>query len=154
MRSLLTWIAWVLLAFAATLPGAVSPPGEWYAALSKPDWTPAGWVFPVVWATLYVCMGTAAWLVQRAGSAQHPARGPLALFFVQLALNAAWTPIFFGLHAIFPALVVIVVLWVAILATLLAFRRVSTPAAWLFAPYLAWVSVALVLNFQIWRLNE
>lgn len=154
MRGFLTWLGWVLLSFAATLPGAASPPDEWYQALAKPDWTPAGWVFPVVWTTLYVLMGTAAWVVWRkAREGGGSARGPLALFFLQLALNAAWTPTFFGAHRILAALVVIVVLWLAILATILAFRRVSAPAALLLAPYLVWVSVATALNFQIWRLN-
>jgi len=81
-------------------------------------------------------------------------RGALTLFVVQLALNAAWTPTFFGAHLILPALVVITVLWFAILATLLAFRRVSGIAALFLAPYLAWVSIATVLNFEIWRLNS
>lgn len=153
MKSFLAWIAWVLLAFAAALPGAAWPPGEWYESLAKPAWTPAGQVFPVVWTTLYVCMGTAAWLVHRAGGAERSARGPLALFVAQLVLNAAWTPIFFGAHAILPALVVIVLLWFAILATTLAFRRVSSAAALLFVPYLVWVSLATVLNYRIWDLN-
>ena len=65
MRTTLAWLGWVLLSFAATLPGAVSPPGDWYQSLAKPDWTPPGWVFPVVWTTLYVLMGTAAWMVWR-----------------------------------------------------------------------------------------
>lgn len=153
MRAFLCWIAWVLIAFAAAVPGAVSPPGEWYASIAKPEWTPPGWVFPVVWTTLYVCMGTAAWLVQRAGRVDGRARGPLALFVLQLALNAAWSPVFFGMHAIGVALILIVVLWFAIAATTVAFRKVSAPAAMLFVPYLAWVSLATVLNFQIWRLN-
>jgi tryptophan-rich sensory protein len=71
----------------------------------------------------------------------------------QLALNAAWTPTFFGAHQIFPALMLIVILWLAILMTMLAFRPVSGAAAVLFAPYLLWVSLATALNFEIWRLN-
>lgn len=153
MRSLFTWIAWVLLAFAAALPGAVSPPGEWYAALSKPDWTPPGWVFPVVWTTLYICMGTGAWFVQRAGTAQCPARVALSLFIVQLALNAAWTPIFFGFGQYGLALVDIVVLWFVLAATIVLFWRVSRPAAALLLPYWAWVTFATALNAAIWSMN-
>ncbi len=153
MKSALAWIAWTLLAFAAALPGALWPPGEWYASLAKPDWTPPGWAFPTVWTTLYVCMGTAAWLVHRERRAGREVWGPLSLFLVQLALNAAWTPVFFGMHAMFGALLLIGVLWFAILATALAFRRVSVAAALLFVPYLAWVSVATVLNYRIWDLN-
>ena len=154
MRGFLTWLAWVLLSFATALPGASSPPAEWYESLAKPDWTPDGWVFPVVWSTLYVLMGTAAWLVQRAAKQPGDARVPLRLFVIQLVLNAAWTPVFFGAQQIFPALLIIVVLWFAILATLFAFRQSSTPAALLMAPYLIWVSIATVLNFQIWQLNS
>jgi tryptophan-rich sensory protein len=153
MRSFLVWLAWVLLAFSATLPGAASPPDAWYETLAKPDWTPPGWVFPVVWTTLYVLMGTAAFLVWRKGRERGGSKGPLSVFLIQLALNAAWTPTFFGAREVLAALVILVALWLAIVATLLAFRRVSPAGAWLLAPYLAWVSVAAVLNFQIWRLN-
>jgi tryptophan-rich sensory protein len=94
-------------------------------------------------------MAVAAWLVwKRAGTSR-----PLALYFVQLALNAAWTPIFFGAHQLGWALVEIVVLWIAILLTLLSFRRVNSSAGWLLVPYLAWVTFAATLNFTLWRLN-
>lgn len=160
MRATLAWLGWVLLAFSATVPGAATPPDAWYEGLAKPDWTPAGWVFPVVWTTLYALMGTAAWLVWREGRGEaeapgNPAgkRAALSLFVVQLALNAAWTPAFFGAHRIQLALWILAALWVAIAATLLAFRRVSSAAALLLVPYLVWVSVAAALNYQIWRLN-
>ncbi len=154
MRKLLPWLGWVALSFSATLPGAVSPPGDWYEALTKPDWTPPGWVFPVVWSTLYLLMGTAAWVVWSKGRDTPGRREALLAFVVQLVLNAAWTPTFFGAHLILPALVVITVLWLAILTTLIRFRRVSHIAALLLVPYLAWVSIAAVLNFEIWRLNQ
>ncbi len=153
MRGLLTWLGWVLLSFSAAVIGAATPPGDWYLTLAKPDWTPPGWVFPVVWTTLYVLMGTAAWIVWRKGKERSGTRGALSLFLLQLALNAAWTPTFFGAHRIFPALLVLAALWLAILATMLAFRKASVPAALLLAPYLVWVSIATVLNFEIWRLN-
>ena len=153
MRSVLPWLAFVLLSFGATIPGAASPPGEWYESLAKPTWTPPGWAFPVVWTTLYALMGTAAWLVWRERASKPGVTGALILFLVQLALNAAWTPIFFGAHHIQAALVVLLILWLAILATLVAFARVRPLAAWLLAPYLAWVTLAAALNFEIWRLN-
>ena len=94
-------------------------------------------------------MAVAAWVVwKRVGFGK-----PLTLYFVQLALNAAWTPIFFRAHQLGWALVEIVALWVAILATLLSFRRVSTAAGWLFVPYLAWVTFAMTLNYTLWRMN-
>lgn len=153
MRSVVPWILWVLLAFAASLPGAAWPPGDWYASLAKPSWTPPGIAFPIVWTTLYALMGTAAWLIWRTPEDTPGRRAALTAFGVQLALNAAWTPVFFGLHAMLAALVVIVVLWFAILATLLSARRVTPPAAALLVPYLLWVTLATALNFEIWRLN-
>jgi tryptophan-rich sensory protein len=127
-------------------------PGEWYASLKKPSWNPPGWVFGPVWTTLYVMMAVAAWLVWKRGgfSSQRPA---LVLFLAQLALNAAWTPLFFGLHRPGLAFAEILLLWLAIAAALAAFRPVSRAAAWLLTPYLAWVSFAAVLNFALWRLN-
>jgi len=143
---------WLLLCFAAASLGAVFMPGEWYAALRKPAWNPPGWVFGPVWSTLYTMMAVAAWLVwKRGGFAAQ--RRPLALFLAQLALNAVWTPLFFGLHRPGVAFAEIVLLWLAIAATLMAFRPVSRAAAWLLAPYLAWVSFAAVLNGTLWRLN-
>ncbi len=94
-------------------------------------------------------MAVAAWLVwKRVGFSR-----PLGLYFVQLALNAAWTPIFFGAHQLGWALIEILVMWIMILFTLLSFRRVNPTAGWLFLPYLAWVSFATYLNFTLWRLN-
>jgi len=141
------WLAFVAVSFLAALPGAFWPPGAWYESLSKPPWTPPDWVFGPVWSTLYVLMGTAAWMVWRK-------RGPLTPFFVQLALNAAWTPLFFGLHAMLLAFVCIVALGGAIVATMAAFRRVDGRAGALLAPYLLWVSLAGALNFELWRLNS
>ncbi len=142
----------LLLCFATALSGVVCPPGEWYAALRKPSWNPPGWVFGPVWSALYTMMGVSAWLVWRRGGFAAQ-RGPLMLFLVQLGLNAAWTPLFFGWRRPGVALVEIILLWLTIGATILAFRRVSRPAAWLLVPYLAWVGFATVLNGTLWRLN-
>ena len=127
-------------------------PGEWYASLKKPSWNPPPWIFAPVWSTLYAMMAVAAWLVWKRGGFSTQRR-PLALFLAQLALNALWTPLFFGLHRPGLAFVEILLLWLAIAATLLAFRPVNRAAAWLLAPYLAWVSFAAALNFSLWRLN-
>jgi tryptophan-rich sensory protein len=98
---------------------------------------------------LYTMMPVAAWLVWKRDGWRHP----LWLYLGQLALNAAWTPTFFGAHQIGWALAVIIALWIAILLTLLAFLRVSKTAGWLLAPYLAWVTFASILNFTLWRMN-
>jgi translocator protein len=144
---------WLVICFAAASLGALFMPGEWYAALRKPSWNPPAWIFGPVWSALYAMMGVAAWLVWKQGGFTTQRR-PLSLFFLQLALNAAWTPLFFGLHWLGAALGEITCLWLAIAATLAAFRRVSRPASWLLAPYLAWVSFAALLNFTLWRLNS
>ncbi|MGF1643415.1 MAG: TspO/MBR family protein [Thiotrichales bacterium] len=145
-------LGWLLLCFAASAMGALFMPGEWYAGLNKPAWNPPGWIFGPVWTALYAMMAVAAWLVwQRGGFAVQ--RRPLRLFLAQLALNALWTPLFFGLRQPGVAFAEILLLWLAILATLLAFRPVSRAAAWLLVPYLAWVSFAAVLNGTLWHLN-
>ena len=143
---------WLLLCFAAASPGAVFMPGEWFAALKKPSWNPPGWVFGPVWTALYAMMAAAAWLVWQRGGWKEQ-RKPLLIFLAQLALNAVWTPLFFGLHRPGVAFAEIVLLWLAIVATLVAFRPVNRTAAWLLVPYLAWVSFAAVLNGTLWRLN-
>ncbi len=152
MRPLLALIGWLCVTFLAPAAGAWMTSPAWYAALVKPAWSPPAWLFGPVWTLLYVLMAVAAWLVWREGGWLRQRRA-LTLYLVQLVLNAAWTPIFFGLRQPGWALVEIIALWIAILATLLAFKRVRPLAAWLLAPYLAWVSFATVLNFTLWRLN-
>ncbi len=145
-------IGWVLLSLAAGWVGSRFMPGAWYAGLAKPSWNPPSWVFAPVWSALYLLMGVAAWLVwRRAGFAGAPTA--LGLFVLQLVLNSLWSFLFFGLHRPGFAFLEIVALWAAILATLIAFWRVSPPAGALLLPYLAWVSFASALNLQLWRLN-
>ena len=143
---------WIILCEGTGLIASQWKPGAWHAALVKPAWNPPGSVFFPVWTLLYALMGVAAWLVwQRANAPGR--RFALGLFLVQLVLNGAWSWIFFGLHAIGTALFEIALLWLAILTTILTFRRISTASAWLLAPYLAWVSFATALTFALFRLN-
>jgi tryptophan-rich sensory protein len=148
-RSALALAGFILITFCAPLAGMFSLPGAWYEALSKPSWNPPAWIFGPAWTLLYTLMAVAAWLVWK----RDGWRRPLMLYFVQLVLNAAWTPLFFGAHQLGWALVEICVLWIAILLTMLSFHPVNKAAGWLFVPYLAWVTFATVLNFTLWRLN-
>lgn len=139
-------------ALAASM-GAVFRPGLWYERLRKPAWRPPNWAFAPAWTILYGMIAVAGWLVWR----RHGFGGaPLALsvYAVQLLLNMAWTPIFFGLHRPGLALLEILILWLAIAATIAAFAPLHPAAAWLLTPYLAWVAFASALNFAIWRLNR
>jgi len=120
----------------------------WYAGLAKPSFNPPDSVFGPVWTALYVLMAVSAWLVWRAGG-----RAVLALFALQLALNALWTQTFFGWHALAAAVLVCALLWLAELAMVLAFARHDRRAAWLNVPLLLWTAYATALSFTIWRLN-
>ena len=125
--------------------------GSWYAGLAKPSWNPPGWVFGPVWTVLYALMAVAGWLVWRRGGSENWLA--LRWFAVQLALNVGWSAVFFGLQMPGLAVLEIVLLWLAIVATLMTSWRVSRPAGILLLPYLLWVSFAAALNFAIWRLN-
>lgn len=129
----------------------VSAIPTWYAGLDKPFLNPPSWLFGPAWTTLYFLMGVALWLVWT-GSSKGKKRA-IWLFAVQLALNAIWSPVFFGAHSIGGALVVIVILWATIAVTISSFSKVSKKAAWLLVPYVAWVTFALYLNFALWILN-
>lgn len=143
---------WLAVTFLAAAIGSRFMPGAWYAALEKPSWTPPNAVFGPVWTVLYLLMAIAAWLVwQRAG--WSGARTALALYLVQLAVNAAWSWLFFGRHDVALALADIIVLWLLILATLVLFWRVHRAAGLLLVPYLLWVSYASTLNYGILQLN-
>jgi benzodiazapine receptor len=126
----------------------------WYNSLEKPSFAPPNWVFGPVWTTLYTLMGISAYLVWRQGIHNSQVKTALIIFGVQLFLNAIWSPIFFGLRALFGALVVIVILWIAILLTIFAFYKISTVAAVLLIPYILWVSLATILNYSLWVLNS
>ncbi|MCK0197873.1 tryptophan-rich sensory protein [Ancylobacter sp. 6x-1] len=125
----------------------------WYAGLAKPGWTPPDAVFPIVWTILYVLMAVVLWRLWERNAPGPQRRQAVVLWFVQLALNALWSPVFFGAEAIGAGLVVIVLVWLAILATILACARIDRIAACLLLPYLAWVTYATTLNAAIFALN-
>jgi benzodiazapine receptor len=124
----------------------------WYAYLSKPSFSPPNWLFGPVWTILYLLMGIAAyriWSCQKSASRQKA----LSAYFVQLALNALWTPVFFGLHALGLGLIIICAMCIAILITIFRFWRIDRTAAYLLCPYIAWVSFATALNIVLLMLN-
>jgi tryptophan-rich sensory protein len=145
-------LAWLVIAFVPAVIGLRFPAPEYYARLRKPSWAPPTWLFGPVWTALYALMGVAAWLV--AGEGTRGRRIPLVLWSAQLALNATWTPVFFGLRAPGIALANIVLLWLGLVATVTAFLSKRRVAGILLIPYLIWVSFATALNFEIWRRNR
>lgn len=126
----------------------------WYAELTRPSFTPPDWTFGVVWPILYVMMGISAFLVWNKGIGQKKVRIALSIFAFHLLLNGLWTPIFFGLNMLLLALIEIIMLWAALLTTILYFRKISKPAALLLLPYLLWLSFAVILNAAFWLLNK
>jgi benzodiazapine receptor len=130
-----------------------SIPG-WYEGLSRPSFNPPNWLFAPVWTTLFALMGLAAYLVYEKGLKKPEVKRALSVFAFQLLLNMLWSIVFFGAHMILGAVVVIVLLWAMILATILLFHRISRAAAYLLVPYILWVSFASVLNISLYVLNR
>lgn len=148
----LVLVGWLALTFAAAATGVFVSSGGWYASLAKPAWNPPNWLFGPIWTLLYVMMAVAAWLVWREGGWKAQRR-PLGLYLLQWALNALWTPLFFGLQRPGLAFAEIITLDAAVLGTLMTFWRVRRAAGLLLVPYMLWVAFATVLNITIWRLN-
>ena len=146
-------LCFLLAVVAAALSGAIFKPDEWYESLRKPVWNPPNWIFPIAWSGLYLMIAAAGWLVWEA-AAPGNRLAPMTVYGVQLALNATWSAIFFGMKRMDLAFAELILLWLSIVATMVVFLPVSTLAVWLLVPYLAWVSFAGVLNVTIWRLNR
>ena len=153
-KQILGLIAWLGASYAAAGLGSVATleAGAFYSQLVRPSWSPPAWVFGPVWSVLFTLMGIAAWWVWRV-EGFRAARVALGLFIVQLVFNALWSWLFFRWRLGGPAFGEIVVLWVAILANLIAFWRVRVLAGALLLPYLLWVGFAALLNLSLWRLN-
>ncbi len=127
----------------------------WYPTLIKPSFNPPNWIFAPVWSTLFVMMGVAAGLVwDRIEAERELVKKALLFFAIQLALNALWSYLFFGLQNPMLAGLEIIVLWLMIFETYIQFAKINKIAGYLFIPYLAWVSFAAVLNGSIWWLNR
>jgi translocator protein len=145
-------IVFVLITFAVAAFGSQFSPGEWYRGLDKPEFNPPAAVFGPVWTLLYALMALAAWLVWRARQLRKITPAMVA-YAVQLVLNGLWSWVFFGRHQIGLALVNIILLWAAIVVTMLLFWRIRPTATLLLVPYVLWVSFALLLNLRFWQLN-
>jgi len=156
-------VTWIILAALLALNMLIAFLGSWitagsvdtwYQTINRPSFTPPDRVFGPVWTTLYLLMGLSAWWTWLRGRTRGvPVNRALSLYFIQLALNLLWSFLFFGLMNPFLALLEIILLWVAILLTMVGFFRISRVAGMLLIPYLLWAGFAAVLNFEIVRLN-
>ncbi len=156
LKNILQAVVAISMCEAAGIVGSIfTTPSisTWYATLAKPALNPPAWVFAPVWTTLFALMGIAVFLVWKRGVRRANIKIALSIFVLQLALNVLWSYIFFGLHNPAAAFVEIVLLWLAIAATIWAFAKVSKPAAWLLVLYIGWVSFAAYLNYMLWVLN-
>ena len=149
VSSIIALVGFIAACFAAALAGSFFRPGDWYEGLDKPAWRPPNKVFAPVWTLLYLMIAVSGWLVWRSEGFGLP----LVIYFIQLALNAAWSYLFFGKRRPDLGFYDIVALWIAIVATIALFAGISDWATALLVPYLAWVSFAVALNFAIWRRN-
>ena len=160
MNTTYTWQQWLgllfslLLVFAAAAAGglASASAGSFFMELDRPLWAPPAWLFGPAWTVLYLLMGLASWLVWRRGGFSD-ARLALTLYGVQLVLNGLWTWLFFVMRSGSLAFVEIIVLWILILATIIAFWRKNKLAGLMLVPYLIWVAYASALTFSLWQRN-
>src|SRR6185437_8888263 len=139
--SWLPLLGFIAACFLAAMTGAFFRPGEWYERLNKPSWRPPNRLFAPVWTILYVMIAVSGWLIWREAGFAGAAL-PLAIYALQLVLNAAWTPLFFRLHRPDLSFVDILLVWLSIVATIVLFIPIRVAAAWLLVPYLAWVAFA------------
>lgn len=156
LHDVMGFMTFLVACAAAAAPGMRFTPGDWYARLDKPRWTPPDRMFAPVWTVLYFLIAISGWLFWSAGAEgdrRDEARSllPLVVFMVQLVLNALWPVLFFALRLPGYAFAGILLLWCAIVATILLFAPLQPVAAWLLVPYLLWVTFAAALNFSIWR---
>lgn len=152
LASVVGLAGFILLLVVVASTGAIFEPGAWYETLAKPVWTPPNWLFPITWTALYLMIAVSGWLVWREVGFAAAALG-FVFYFLQLVLNTAWTWLFFGMHRMDLALADVAGMWLAIVATIVAFSAIRPGAAWLLVPYLVWVSYAAALNLALWRMN-
>lgn len=153
---ILKLIVSILIPLTAGFIGSIatmSSISTWFTTLAKPAWTPPNWAFALIWTTLFILMGIALFLVWRQGLWRKDVKIAVIIFAVQLVLNVLWSIIFFGLQFLTGGLIEIVFLWIAILATIITFYRISKPAGILLLPYIIWVTIASYLTYTVYLLN-
>ena len=157
LNDIIKLVVSILASFAAAGIGSLftfKAIPNWYAGLKKPPYTPPNWAFGPIWTILYIPMGISVFLVWQEGLATNGAMLAFILFWIQLAFNAFWSIIFFGMKSKGGGVITIVVLWLLILATMITSFRVSGWAGALLIPYIVWVSIASYLNIGVWLLNR
>ena len=127
---------------------------NWYAGITKASFNPPNWIFLPAWTILFTLMGISLFLIAEKGIKEKKVNAAIAFFAIQLILNIVWSLLFFGLKKPMFAFFEIILLWLAILGTIIKFYPISKKAAWLLVPYLLWVSFAAILNFFVWQLNK
>lgn len=152
LTDIIGFVVFIAACVAVAASGALFRPGPWYETLRKPWWRPPNWLFGPAWTVLYIMIAVSGWLVWREAGIAGAAL-PLVVYGAQLLINAAWSWLFFGLRRMDLALVDVAALWLSIVLMIWLFAPISATAAWLLAPYLAWVSFAAFLNFTMLRLN-
>jgi len=149
MMDYLLFAIFLAACFGAGATGAMFPTGKWYERLEKPSWTPPNWMFPIMWTSIYVLIAIAGARVAVLDGNHYA----MAFWAAQIAFNALWTPIFFGLRRLKGSLPVMACLWVSVLGATITHFQLDFWAGVAFIPYMIWVTVAGALNFTVWRLN-
>lgn len=145
----MTFLIFLLACGAAASTGIMFQPGQWYEELKKPSFTPPKWLFPVAWTIIYLLLAWAGYRLSLIPGSQMV----LALWAAQIALNTLWTPVFFGAHRIFAAMVIITLLWLVVATMVVLALRLDLITGLILFPYLIWLCVAGALNFSILRNN-
>ena len=149
----LSFILFGLITYSASVIGGLVTVGfkePWYSLINKPTFNPPSWIFAPVWTTLYLMMTIAIWLFWHS---RNRDMNTIYIYFIHIVFNATWSMVFFGMHQILLALIVLIGLILIIIILMLRFKRVNIVSYYLMIPYLLWCCYALVLNFNIFLLN-
>lgn len=146
----MTFYIFLIACCAAASTGIIFKPGDWYASLQKPGFTPPNWVFPVAWTVIYLLLAWAGYRLTLLPGSQLV----LALWAAQIALNTLWTPVFFGAHRIFAGMVILTLLWLTVATMVVMALQLDLVTGLILFPYLIWLSIAAALNFSILRHNR